>query len=100
MWKPWITLPIPFKEEDHLELLRKIDENLYTKHGVSIDSCVMTAGWSNPQTIGEIDERRFPDGFSRVREASERMQFQRGLWISPRRFYPFALDTNWARQQG
>jgi hypothetical protein len=100
VWEPWITLPIPYKEEDHLELLRQIDENLYKKNGGSIDSCIMTAGWSNPQTIWEVDEKRFPEGFSRVREASEHMPCRMGFWISPSSFYPFAQDTNWAHEQG
>jgi hypothetical protein len=100
VWEPWIALPIPYKEEDHLELLRQIDENLYQKSGGSIDSCLMTAGWSNPQTLWEIDDRRFPQGFSRIREATEQMQCRMGLWISPSSFYAFAQDANWAHEQG
>ncbi|MCL4553152.1 MAG: NPCBM/NEW2 domain-containing protein, partial [Candidatus Marsarchaeota archaeon] len=99
-WEPWVTMSIPYQESEHLDMLRTIKENLYRKHGVSIDSCVMTAGWSNPQSLWEIDANRFPEGFSRIKTAGERMKCRMGLWISPSSFYSFALDTGWAKENG
>ncbi len=99
-WEPWITMPIPYKEEDHLRLLGRIGEHLKGQSGAKLDACVMTAGWSNPQSLWEINQTLFPEGFARVKEATEQMGCQMGLWISPCAFYPFALDTNWAKEQG
>jgi len=99
-WETWISVPIPYTEQDHLDLLEMIGDNLYQRHGTSIDACVMTAGWSNPRSIWEIDKERFPEGFTRVREAAARMECKMGLWISPSSYYSFAQDAKWAGEQG
>ncbi len=99
-WEPWVSVPIRYLEQDHLDLLAMIDERLYRRHGTAIDACVMTAGWSDPQSLWQIDKARFPDGFARARQASERMKCRMGLWISPSSCYPFALDGEWAKRQG
>jgi len=89
-----------YLEQDHLDLIGMIDERLYRRHGTQIDACVMTAGWSDPQSLWQIDKSRFPEGFARVRQAGERMKCRIGLWVSPSSCYPFALDGDWAKRQG
>ena len=99
-YNSWWTSPVPFSEQDILGLMAVFEKELYQAHGVALDSFTIDMGWSNPQSIWEIDAKLFPEGFSRIQAAAERMGARLGLWVSPSSFYSPALDPAWAREQG
>lgn len=100
VWDSWVTVPIPFAEADELATLEAIDENLCRRHGGSLDSFVLDAGWANPKSLWEIDAQRFPHGFAKLHDAARRMNSRLGLWISPSSSYSFTQDNEWGKAQG
>ena len=99
-YNSWWTSPVPFSEQNILDLMAVFEKELYGAHGVALDSFTIDMGWSDPKSIWEIDPGLFPEGFSRIQAAAERMGARLGLWISPSSFYPPAVDPEWARQAG
>ena len=99
-YNSWWTSPVPFSEQNILDLMAVFERELYARHGVALDSFTIDLGWSNPESIWEIDSELFPEGFTHIQAAAERMGARLGLWISPSSFYPPALDPDWARGQG
>ncbi len=99
-YNSWWTSPVPFSEQNILDLMAVFEKELYQAHGVAPDSFTIDMGWSNPKSIWEIDPALFPEGFSHIEAAAARMGSRLGLWISPSSFYSPALDPEWAREQG
>lgn len=99
-YNSWWTSPAPYAEDDILNTLNTFNERLYKPYKATFDSFCIDMGWSNLQTVWEIDSKRFPQGFSNVQKAAEKMKSNLGLWISPSSCYPGALDNNWADEQG
>jgi hypothetical protein len=92
IYEPWVCVPLRYTEAHHLEFVSRIADNLYKKHGVSVDTCIMTAGWSDPQHLYEIDPGRFPTGYDKINQATKAMGANLGTWISPAALYSFAVD--------
>ncbi len=100
-YNSWWTSPIPrYTEQDILDLMATFEKNLYAPHRVSFDTFCIDMGWSNPNSLWEIDPALFPEGFTRIQAAAERMGCRLGLWISPCSAYPPALDNVWAKEHG
>ncbi|MEN6459051.1 MAG: NPCBM/NEW2 domain-containing protein [Thermoguttaceae bacterium] len=100
-YNSWWTAPAPFyKEKDILDLMKVFEQKLYKAHGVSFDTFCIDMGWSIPKSIWEIDTKSFPEKFSRLQSAAERMGSNLGLWISPSSCYPDALNGHWAKANG
>ncbi len=99
-YNSWYTSPVPYSENDILQIMQEFKENLYDKHGVSFDTFCIDMGWSNPHSIWEINEKLFPEGFSRLEQVASSMNSHLGLWISPTACYMDALDNDWAEEQG
>jgi hypothetical protein len=99
-YNSWWTSPVPFSEADILGLMNTFEEHLYKPYGVALDSFTIDMGWSNPKSIWEINTTLFPQGFSHIQAAAERMSARLGLWTSPSSFYAPALDPDWAEAQG
>lgn len=99
-YNSWWTSPVPFSEQNILDLMAIFEKELYQAHGVGLDSFTIDMGWSNPKSIWEIDPGLFPEGFSRIQAAAEKMGARLGLWISPSSFYSPALDPEWAKNEG
>jgi len=99
-YNSWWTSSIPFTEEEILSLMDTFEKNLYIPYGVSLDSFTIDLGWSNKESIWQIDPKLFPQGFSNLHNKVNQMQANLGLWISPSAQYGQALDSNWAQQHG
>ncbi len=99
-YNSWWTSPVPFSEQNILDIMTVFEKELYQAHGVAPDSFTIDMGWSNPDSIWEIDPILFPEGFSRIEAAAARMGSRLGLWVSPSSFYSPALNPEWAREQG
>jgi hypothetical protein len=99
-YNSWWTSPVPYSEGDILRLMEFFERELHERHGVSLDTFCIDLGWSDPKSIWQIDRGRFPDGFARISDAARKLNARLGLWISPSSFYPPALDSAWAAEQG
>jgi len=100
-YNSWWTSPAPYyTEKDILDLMAVFEEKMFKPYGVMFDTFCIDMGWSNKDSIWEIDPKLFPDGFSPLQESAARMRCKLGLWISPSSRYPSAQDVNWARDHG
>ncbi len=99
-YNSWWTSPVPYKESDILGIEAIFKEKLYKPHGVSFDTFCIDMGWSDVKSVWEIDKGLFPDGFTKIQRAAERMKANLGLWISPCSAYPGAVDNEQAARDG
>lgn len=99
-YNSWWTSPVPFTESDILALMSTFEENLFKAHGVAFDTFTIDLGWSNPATIWAIDDKLFPEGFTRIQKGAEQMGSHLGLWTSPSAFYVQALNPDLIKDPG
>jgi len=100
-YNSWWTSPMPYSEKDILKLMNAFYENMFLPYGVSFNSFCIDMGWSNPKSIWGIDTILFPDKFTTLRQAAEKMNTNLGLWISPsNRYSPSSINSDWAEQNG
>lgn len=52
-------------------------------HRMGIDVYVLDTGWFNRCGDWQVNEKRFPDSLSRVREKLDGYGMKLGLWINP-----------------
>ncbi|MCU0962224.1 MAG: NPCBM/NEW2 domain-containing protein [Pirellulaceae bacterium] len=99
-YNSWWTSPVPFSEADILGLMQIFEQELYTRHGVALDSFTIDLGWSDPRGVWDIDRRLFPEEFAKIQAGAEAMGARLGLWTSPSSCYPQAVDPQAARDAG
>lgn len=100
-YNSWWTAPIPrYAESDILKLMGVFEARLQKERGTAFDSFSIDMGWSDANSIWEIDTGRFPQKFARIHQGARNMGARLGLWISPGSLYPPALDGEWAKAQG
>lgn len=99
-YNSWWTSPVPYSEDDILNLMATFKEQLFDRHGAAPDTFCIDLGWSNPRSEWQIDSERFPAGFRRLERAAAAINSRLGVWISPSSCYPQALDNDWAEEQG
>jgi hypothetical protein len=99
-YNSWWTLPKRVDEEGVLALTRELKRRLFDAHGVFFDVVATDAGWTDPQSIWEIDRKRLPRGFAGLRGIVESAGGRLGLWMSPSSIYDMALDYDWALRNG
>jgi hypothetical protein len=99
-YNSWWTSPVPFSETDILGLMKQFEEHLFKGHGVALDSFTIDLGWSDPQSVWDIDRRMFPDEFAKIQAGAEAMGSRLGLWTSPSSCYPPAVNPQWALDHG
>jgi hypothetical protein len=100
VWEPWISIPIVFTEQHNLDYINRIYERFWKPYGVAADTCIMTAGWSDPKDLYKVDQARFPQGLGKVRAAVESIGSKLGTWVSPSSCYGFAVDPATRMAQG
>lgn len=99
-YNDWWTAPIPSSEKFVLENFAALKRDLFDTTGFFFDAYAMDMGWSDPNTVWEIDTKNFPEGFGRVRDALATVGCRPGLWVSPSSLYPPALDNKWLASAG
>ena len=99
-YNSWWSLPLRFNHEEHLALMGELKRKLFDKHGVFFDLVATDEGWTDPQTIWEVDRRSLPRGFADTRAIVESAGGKLGLWISPSEIYPRTCDYAWAEKSG
>jgi len=100
-YNSWWSSPVPYSEKIILELMKTFEEKLFIPYGVSFNTFCIDLGWSDPNSIWDIDTLLFPQRFSNIQKAVRKMNTNLGLWISPSNLYsPKSLDSDWAEQHG
>jgi len=99
-YNSWWTSPVPYTEKDILDIMEAFRKELYEPYGVSFDTFCIDLGWSERESVWEIDRQLFPEGFKRIRQAAGDMGCDLGLWISPSSCYDQALDNKWLDANG
>ena len=78
-----------------------IKEQLYDKGGPAVRSVVLDAGWQDPETLYEVDRRKFPNGFGPLLGRLRAMDSNLGLWLSlSTPLSPVQLDRAFLESQG
>lgn len=100
-YNSWWTSPVPFSEKDIIDLMGSFETNMHKPYMASFDTFCIDMGWSNPDSIWEIDKKLFPEEFKGIQAAARKMDSNLGLWISPSSCYsPMAIDNKWAMDHG
>jgi hypothetical protein len=99
-YNDWWTAPVPSSEAFVLGNLAALKQGLFDRTGFFFDSYALDAGWSNPESLWELDTTRFPQRFAPLRSALEAVGSHVGLWVSPSSLYPFALRNSWLEAAG
>lgn len=99
-YNSWWTLPKEVKQSDYLALMQELKEKLHGKEGVFFDFVATDAGWSNRQSIWEVDKVNLPNGFRDMRAIVESAGGKPGLWMSPSEEYALNFDYDWAEKNG
>ena len=99
-YNSWWTLPHRIPREEHVALARELADRMHRDQGVFFDIFVTDEGWTDPQSIWEINRKYLPDGFADIRSIVESAGGKLGLWMSPSEVYPYSIDYEWADKNG
>jgi len=99
-YNSWWTLPHRIPREEHLALARELADRMHRDQGVFFDVFVTDEGWTEPQSIWDINRKYLPDGFAPIRGIVESAGGKIGLWMSPSETYPYSIDYDWADKNG
>lgn len=97
-YNSWWTLPLRIGQAELVTLARELAAKLRASHDVFFDIFTIDEGWTNPQSIWEIDWKNLPNGFAELRSVVEAAGGKLGLWMSPSGVYPRSLDYEWAER--
>ncbi len=95
----WSQYEMPYGETMTLDLMQKFFGGI-SKYGAFVEGYTIDCGWSNKQSIWEIDPIRFPEEFKNINEYADQFGTELGFWFSPATSYPDATDTVWAKEAG
>ncbi len=99
-YNSWWTSPVPYTESDILKIIKEFKENLYIPYHEMTDTFCIDMGWTNSESIWQINPSLFPKGFTGLEKALKEIHSKLGLWISPSAVYGQALNLVWAKQAG
>lgn len=91
-----------FTYKQLLNTIRNFDSILVRHYGLKLDAFVIDDGWDNVHSVWEIDQQKFPQGFSPLVTELKKMHSALGLWISPWNGYDKARTERieWAKKHG
>jgi len=72
----------PYDQAGAVGRIDSFGHELHDKRGVTLDSVLFDDGWDNHASLWKFN-RGFPDGFTPIREATNRYEFSPGVWMSP-----------------
>ncbi len=99
-YNDWWTAPVPSSSDFVFNNIAELRKGLYDPYNFFFDSYALDAGWSDVNSVWEIDKRHFPDGFNKIRDVLSEIGSRPGLWVSPSSLYPFTLDNQWLKSAG
>ncbi len=84
-----------------LHLAGTMISSLREAGGPSLDTFVLDAGWQNPESLYEIDRRKFPNGLEPLSEELGAVGAHLGLWLSlTTPLSPVQLSREYLEAQG
>ena len=78
-YNSWWTLPLRIGQAELVRLARDLTAKLEAPHGVFFDIFTIDEGWTNPQSVWEIDWKNLPNGFAELRSVVEAVGGKLGL---------------------
>ncbi len=72
----------PYNQGSALDRVNAFGRELTEKRGVKLDSFLFDDGWDNHRSLWQFNQG-FPDGFTPIREAAEKLGADPGVWMSP-----------------
>lgn len=90
-----------FSEADALAAIAAFGTELHDRRKVTLDSFLFDDGWDDPKTLWRFNSG-FPQGFAKVRNATNRYDSAPGVWMSPWGGYGKPHDERiaYGKQQG
>ncbi|HEX6809809.1 MAG TPA: enterotoxin [Gemmatimonadaceae bacterium] len=90
-----------YSEADALGAVTALGTELHERRGVTLDSFLFDDGWDDPTTLWHFNAG-FPDGFTKVAQATHRFGAAPGVWLSPWGGYgkPREERLAYGKQQG
>ncbi len=71
-----------YNETQAVDVVRAFGRELVQKRGVHLSSFLFDDGWDDHTDLWKFNSA-FPDGFTKVREATEKFDAHPGIWMSP-----------------
>ena len=71
-----------FDQTEALNEVNSIGQELFVKRGVTVDSFLLDDGWDDYSSLWSFN-KGFPNGFTPIREATEKYESSPGVWLSP-----------------
>ncbi|HUB19433.1 MAG TPA: enterotoxin [Acidobacteriaceae bacterium] len=72
----------PYDQAGALDRIHAFGQELHEKRGVVLDSFLFDDGWDDHASLWNFNSG-FPDGFSAVRDAAQKVGAEPGVWMSP-----------------
>ncbi len=84
LYNSWYDLQrLAMNHDNTLARVPVLNDMLFKKYGVHMDSFVLDDGWDDMQKLWAIDEKRFPGGFTDLVSALKGIDSRLGLWFGP-----------------
>jgi hypothetical protein len=72
----------PYSQADALDRVNAFGQELTQKRAVKLDSFLFDDGWDNHKSLWKFNDG-FPNGFTAVKDATEKYGAHPGVWMSP-----------------
>jgi Melibiase len=84
LYNSWYDLQrLAMNHDNTLARVPVLNNMLFKKYGLHMDSFVLDDGWDDMQKLWAIDEKRFPGGFGDLVAALKGVDSRLGLWFGP-----------------
>ncbi|HEX3743628.1 MAG TPA: hypothetical protein VHW09_06855 [Bryobacteraceae bacterium] len=84
LYNTWYDLQrLAMNHDNTLERVPTFQKLLLAKYGLHLDSFVLDDGWDDMHKLWQIDQQRFPGGFTDLTNALKTIDSHLGIWFGP-----------------
>jgi Melibiase len=84
LYNSWYDLQrLAMNHDNTLERVPTFQKLLLAKYGLHLDSFVLDDGWDDMHKLWQIDQQRFPGGFTDLTNALKTIDSHLGIWFGP-----------------
>src|SRR5579863_4651019 len=84
LYNSWYDLQrLAMNHDNTLERVPTFQKLLLGKYGLHLDSFVLDDGWDDMHKLWQIDQQRFPGGFTDLTNALKTIDSRLGIWFGP-----------------
>ena len=84
LYNTWYDLQrLAMNHDNTIERVPTFQKLLLGKYGLHLDSFVLDDGWDDMHKLWQIDQRRFPGGFTDLTNALKTIDSHLGIWFGP-----------------